>query len=100
MATKSVFRMGLCGTLSALAIVSAAGAAMSLRAQAAQAEVGYRVMEYSGRVAVFSSDGGTPVEVTDIETRLLPEYDRTLLESGITAETEEQLRQLLEDLGS
>lgn len=61
----------------------------------------YILMAYGGRIAVFSaSDPGIPITVTGISVSSLRESDRQLIEEGIALETQAQVAQLLEDLGS
>ena len=60
----------------------------------------YIVKEHSGYVAVFSSNPSRLLEITDIPIGTLPAGDRTLLRTGITAESRKDLLMLLEDLNS
>ena len=79
--------------VSALAVSSAAGGA--------EVHQGYLLREYEGYVAIFDAESGkTPKVVTAIEMKNLTEADRTLMEMGLPAETEDELALLLEDLGS
>lgn len=51
-------------------------------------------------VAVFYSDSGKPIRVTQRYVKALPEKDRAKLKKGIRVNDREQLRRLLEDLCS
>ena len=78
---------------SALAVSSASG--ISERQQ------GYLLQEYEGYVAIFDPESGKkPTVITAIEIKNLTEADRALMETGLPAETDEELALLLEDLGS
>lgn len=57
----------------------------------------YMVKTYQGRVAVFRFGDDTPLEVRDSPVYQFPEADRTLLEQGIPAYSEEELQKILED---
>ncbi len=62
---------------------------------------GYILGEKDGSVAIFSSaDPDTALSITNIELAQLRQSDRSLLKAGIAANSEEELLQLLEDLGS
>lgn len=67
--------------------------------RAAETE-GYIVKSWCGKVAVYSTGGAEPVETTDIELKNLPSADRKQLEAGIFIQNDEELAQILEDLGS
>lgn len=58
----------------------------------------YWLYDSGGYIAVYSGD--KKIEVTDIETQTLTDYDRELLQSGIPAKDEAELMSLLEDLSS
>ncbi len=60
---------------------------------------GYIVGVFEGKVAVFSSDGVLN-EVYDVPISTLPEYDRELLEKGISVPDALTLRALIEDYTS
>ncbi len=55
------------------------------------------IVEKGGRVCVFKD--GLPWLRTEISVQALPEKDRTLLQEGIVVHTEQEMHQLLEDLG-
>ena len=55
------------------------------------------VMEYDGKVAVFSPGSVTPVQILDTPVAVLPEADRQMLSEGIRAWSDEELQTLLED---
>ncbi len=60
----------------------------------------YILKERNGYVAVFSSKDHQLLEMTAIPVSSLRKADRSLLEDGITADSEEALLQLLEDFNS
>ena len=61
----------------------------------------YCIKSYDGYVAVYdSSRPRTPLNITAIETVCLRDIDRAMLDRGIPVETDVQLLELLEDLGS
>lgn len=63
--------------------------------------VTYIVKDFNGNVAVFSKNVmDHPFRVTNVYTKSLPAKDRAMLESGVEAENEGELNELLEDLGS
>ena len=65
------------------------------------ADAEFYLRESGGHVAVFAGNKGrAPVTVTEIETALLRDADRALLENGIPVEDRHALLRLLEDLGS
>ncbi len=75
------------------------GAARS--AAAVEPESAYVLREYDGCVAIFcGGKTAVPATVTDIEVRLLPEWDRQALAAGIAVDDPRELSMLLEDLGS
>lgn len=55
----------------------------------------------SGKIGVFSGNDEQPVLVlSEIVLQTLPEFDRDLLEKGITVYSDEELYALIEDLDS
>lgn len=60
----------------------------------------YWLREYEGRLAVFRDGTDTPVQIIDLDVRTLPPYDQGLLQSGIAADSEQELSRLLEDYTS
>ena len=65
------------------------------------AENGYILGESDGNIAVFRAGSmREPIAVTDIELGSLRSSDRDKILAGLHAPDEEQLQQLLEDLGS
>jgi len=60
----------------------------------------YILKEQDGYVAVFSSNGSKLLEQTAIPVSSLRQADRTLLETGIAADSRETLLMLLEDFNS
>jgi hypothetical protein len=59
-------------------------------------EDGWIVKEYSGKIGIFKKDG-TLTDVIDTYVKTLPESDRASLLEGIEIETQEQLRQIIQD---
>ena len=60
----------------------------------------YILKEQDGYVAVFSSKDSKLLELTAIPVSTLRRADRTLLETGIAADSRESLLMLLEDFNS
>lgn len=58
---------------------------------------GYILKEYNGKIAVFSGDNSTPVEVFDVEYSSLPYADRQELSAGIKADNLKKIYQIAED---
>lgn len=62
---------------------------------------GYILGEKDGNIAIFSSsEPSVPLSITNIELSQLRQADQSLVSIGITVANEEELMQLLEDLGS
>ena len=107
---KTGIKIGVCAALLATAATMAAFTAADIArvreppARMDETSLGsahYVLGEYGGRAAVFESGNFTqPVLVTNIQTAALRENDRQLLRAGIAVGSEEELAQLLEDLGS
>ncbi|MDR1805285.1 MAG: hypothetical protein LBQ80_00735 [Clostridium sp.] len=57
----------------------------------------YVLREYNGGLAVFTEQGGEPLEKYDVPVDSLPELDRELLREGLWANGREELRRLVED---
>lgn len=57
----------------------------------------YYVKEYQGKIAVFSENEKAPDTVYDVYIDNLPEKDKKLLKTGLRAESEEELQQIIED---
>lgn len=65
---------------------------------AAHENTGYVLGEYNGRLALFREHSSKPYRILEMEVYLLPEADQESIRSGgIMVETEDELRQLLED---
>lgn len=61
----------------------------------------YILKEHNGTVAVFTADGNKLYrELPDIIFDTLPEYDRTLLKTGIKVYSQKELQRLIEDYDS
>ena len=112
---KTRLRIALMILLSLAALRSGIGAYKSLRPLALSAVPEDIYYKYSGRdesaayclkscdgyVAVYAADRPrTPLNITVIETACLRSIDRAMLDRGIPVETDDQLLELLEDLGS
>ena len=63
-------------------------------------KVEYVLKDYNGHIAVFHSNETTPYKEFDIPTDTFSEYDKNMLKKGIKADSEEQIRQLIEDYTS
>lgn len=59
--------------------------------------VGYVLKIYQGKVALFRENSDKPYQISEIEAYLLPDADRQVLEKGISADNEEELKAILED---
>ncbi len=58
----------------------------------------YTVKQVDGKISVFKGDDKEPLYTLDSPyVRDLPEYDRMVLEQGITADSKEELLKILED---
>lgn len=55
---------------------------------------------YGGHIALFIGDGRYPNEIYEVLVRTLPESDRLRLQNGIDISSEEELREIIEDLTS
>jgi len=93
-------------TISAVLILASAGNFMKqereirIEQAAALAEkepIGFILKSYEGKAALFREHSDKPYQILDIEVYLLPDADREALEEGIFAESESELRELLED---
>ena len=58
--------------------------------------VGWILKEHHGQIGIFQKDG-TLIQVLDTYIKTLPKADRGMLGEGIYADTEEELRDLIED---
>ncbi len=65
-----------------------------------QAPVPYILKIQSGTIGVFRGDSETPYRQLDMPISLLSDYDRELLEQGISVQTEAEIKSLIEDLTS
>ncbi|MDE5753480.1 MAG: hypothetical protein K2H89_02910 [Oscillospiraceae bacterium] len=93
-------------TISAVVILGSAGKSLEQQksyaveqasALAEKEPVGFILKTYEGKIALFRENSEKPYQILDIEVYLLPDADRELLEAGILAETEEELKAILED---
>ena len=61
---------------------------------------GFVVKIHNGKIAVFTEDFQTePAVITELETALLRNVDRELLEQGVALSTYEEVLHLIEDFG-
>lgn len=60
----------------------------------------YTIRDYNGRIALFVRNNENPETVYDIFTDSLPEKDKENLRKGITVETEDEAKSLIEDYTS
>lgn len=63
-------------------------------------EGSYIVKDYQGELALFRNDSSTPYKKLGIKTAWLTQYDQGLMVEGIRASSEEDLRQIIEDITS
>ncbi len=92
-------KMAILGAAVCAALAGAALAAFHDR-PAVQEQPRFILKSHSGNVAVYSDDGTELAVETDIAVSGLREVDRQMLESGIAADTYEEILGLLEDLSS
>ena len=94
-------RVVLCVCLLAAAVTMAAFTAAGFSREAPAPGGALRLGPWQGSVAVFDGgEGDGPIRVTDIELASLRATDRALIEHGYPVASEEELQELLEDLGS
>lgn len=60
----------------------------------------YRIQIIDGQLMLYRTGSSIPYQKLDMPLNLLSEYDREQLEAGITVDTEEEMRQLIEDFTS
>lgn len=60
----------------------------------------YLVKAQGNQLAIFVAGEASPVLVTEVDVRALPQVDQDALASGITVDSDEALAKLLEDYGS
>lgn len=65
-----------------------------------QTEQFYILKEYNGKIAIFSSNSDTPINITNASVAKLPKDDQQSLKEGIKAKDEQELNRLLEDFCS
>ena len=65
-----------------------------------QTEVSFVLRAWNGHLGLFRGSSDTPYSELDMPLYLLADHDRELLEKGITAESEEELWRLIEDITS
>ncbi len=65
-----------------------------------QTEISFILRIWNGKLGLFRGDSETPYREIEMPLYLLTEHDRKLLEDGISAESEEELRALIEDITS
>ncbi len=57
---------------------------------------GWTLKEHQGRIGIFDTTG-TLIQVIDTYVKTLPKADQSMLGEGIYADTEQELRSLIED---
>ncbi len=76
-------------------------AAEKQASMAAQEKIGFVLGEYNGRLALFRENSVKPYRILETEIYLLSEEDlQTIRSGGVRADTEEELRQIIEDWDS
>lgn len=63
-------------------------------------QVDYVLGEYDGYLALFRGEQEQPYQILDMPVQLLSDYDRGQIADGIHVQTEQELRQLVEDFAS
>lgn len=79
---------------------SLAHASPSSSASAISGEQGYLLQEYQGHLALFQKGSDTPLEEYEVSVAQFSDYDQALLKKGVYAQTEEELRKMVEDYTS
>ena len=99
---KIGIRLIICTVFLAIAVTMAAFTVTNLLDKHDPANDGLFVLgEVGGNIAVFgANDLKNPVSVTDIEVSSLRTADKALIQNGLITASEEEIRSLLEDLGS
>lgn len=102
---KTGIRIIILTVMLALAVTMAtftiAGFTNTARSEPRASGSAYLLGEMDGNVAVFDGDGSTPpLRVTGIEMSSLRRRDREMIAAGLPVGSNEELAQLLEDLGS
>lgn len=85
------------GTISAVVPNSGASAPNSEAQKIDLTEKYFIVKDFYGKIAVFENDSDEPIKITDSFISYLPEYDRQQLKNGVRADSEKELKRLLED---
>lgn len=65
-----------------------------------QTRVSYILKIWNGHLGLFRGSSDSPYREIDMPLYLLTEHDKNLLETGITADTEEEINALVEDIVS
>ena len=98
---KTGIRIMVCAILAAVAAVMAGYTIVGFGEKAPAQDSLYMLRESGGNVAIYGrEDPANPITVTDIELSSLRARDRELIETGLPAQSPEELARLLEDLGS
>lgn len=102
---RNCIRIITCTCLIAIALTfgvfTLAGFTRQREAAAVVESAAYVLGEVDGNIAIFSGrDMSKPLSITNIELAKLRQADRELISKGLTAKTDQELQQLLEDLGS
>ena len=56
------------------------------------------VREYNGKIGIFRGSADKPYKIIEYDVNLLSEYDRHQISEGIIIESDEELRQFIEDI--
>ena len=60
----------------------------------------YTLTQYEGKLALFKRGYSMPVEIYDVYLSSLPDSERGKIESGITAQSDEEILKIIEDYTS
>lgn len=63
-------------------------------------QINFVIRIWNNHLGLFRGDSDTPYREIDMPIYLLTEHDREMLKEGITAQTEDELRRLVEDITS
>lgn len=76
------------------------GSTLLVEEDTAHMPIGWELRVYGGKLAVFQMGETVPSQVFAVDWSTFPPMDQALLQEGIYAKTEEELRQLIEDYTS
>ncbi|MEG1551657.1 MAG: hypothetical protein RR355_05245 [Oscillospiraceae bacterium] len=60
----------------------------------------YKLSVYEGRIALFKAGFAMPIEIYDVYIDNLPTNEKVAIENGINANSDEEIRKIIEDYTS